>query len=334
MAEDLGERTEEATPRRMQQAREEGNVARSQDLSAALMLLTVTVTIWAAATWMLGQGAALIRHLMTGAARIAMPLLLVAWDAAGLTHLVQIGWLFSPIAVTPRFAKLNPLQGARRILGISGLVKAALDLLKVGIVVAVAVAIVMHNGHRIGRLPELTALQATVESARMLLQLALAVVAVLLLLGILDFMYQRWKHRQDLKMTKQAVQDELKQTEGDPETKRRRLRMQQQIAMQRVSSAVPRADVVVTNPQHVAVAIKYDEQTMRAPRVVAKGAEHLALRIRQIAMRHEIPIVERKPLARALYRQVAVNQEIPPAFYKAVAEILAYVYRLNGRMAG
>jgi flagellar biosynthetic protein FlhB len=135
-------------------------------------------------------------------------------------------------------------------------------------------------------------------------------------------------------MTKQQVKDEMRQSEGDPQVKRRRYRMQQQIAMQRIAAAVPRADVVVTNPDHVSVAISYESQRMNAPTVVAKGADFVALRIRQIALANSIPIVQRPPLARALYRQVAVGQEIPPDFYHAVAEILAYVYQLNGKMAG
>lgn len=135
-------------------------------------------------------------------------------------------------------------------------------------------------------------------------------------------------------MTKHQVKDELKQTEGDPETKRRRMRMQQQISMQRVASAVPKADVVVTNPEHVSVAIQYDAERMNAPTVIAKGADYLALRIRQIALLRGIPVVQRPPLARALYRQMEVGQEVPPDFYKAVAEILAFVYQLNNRMAG
>jgi flagellar biosynthetic protein FlhB len=164
--------------------------------------------------------------------------------------------------------------------------------------------------------------------------LALRILAVLLVLALIDFSYQRWKHSEDMKMTKQQVKDEMKQTEGDPEVKRRRMRMQQQIAMQRISSAVPQADVIVTNPEHISIAIQYDADRMHAPKVVAKGADFIAIRIRQIATRHGVPIVERKPLARALYRDVGVGQEIPPDFYSAVAEVLAYVYRLSGRQAG
>ena len=164
--------------------------------------------------------------------------------------------------------------------------------------------------------------------------LAMKVLAILFLLGMIDYLYQKWKHKADLRMTKQQVKDEMKQSDGDPEVKRRRLRMQQQIAMQRISAAVPRADVIVTNPEHISVAIQYDSENMNAPKVIAKGAEYLAMRIRHLAMQHNIPIVERKPLARALYAQVPVGHEVPAEFFQAVAEILAYVYRLDGRMAG
>ena len=134
-------------------------------------------------------------------------------------------------------------------------------------------------------------------------------------------------------MTRQQVRDDMKEAEGDPDHRKRRLRMQQQLAMQRVSSAVPRADVIVTNPQHVSIAIAYDPETMRAPMVVAKGLDHLALRIRQLAYRHEVPVVERPPLARALHREVEVNRPIPASFYRAVAEVLAYVQRINNELA-
>ncbi|MHC4990145.1 MAG: flagellar biosynthesis protein FlhB [Planctomycetota bacterium] len=355
MAEDLGERTEDATPRRRTEAREKGNVARSQDLSAVVLLLAATLAVWAAAASILGQGKVLIGQVLSSdflgdpfdpgamwplamylggwTIRLAAPIFAIAWLAAFASHLFQVGWLFSPKIVVPDLRKLNPTSGAKRIFGITAIVKASLDLLKVLIVATVCVTTILHYEDRMVRLPHLTAMQAVLEIGRFLLDLALRVLGVLLLLALMDLFYQRWKHSEDLKMTRQEVKDEMKQTDGDPQVKRRRLRMQQQIAMQRISAAVPKADVVVTNPQHISVAIQYDPQRMQAPRVVAKGADFLALRIRQIAMHHDIPIVERKPLARALYRDVEPGQEIPEEFYKAVAEILAYVYRLSGKMS-
>ena len=167
-------------------------------------------------------------------------------------------------------------------------------------------------------------------------ELCMQLSAALLVLALLDLAWQRYRHERDLRMTKEEVKDEMRSMEGDPAVKRRRRQLQLQLAMQRLQRDVPTADVVVTNPTHVAVAIGYDVETMAAPKVVAKGADHIAIRIRQIAAQHGIPIVERKPLARALFEAVDVGQYIPEKFYKAIAEILAYVYELTGRspMAG
>ena len=167
--------------------------------------------------------------------------------------------------------------------------------------------------------------------AHIVFRLALALTGAFLLLAFLDLAWQRYRHERDLRMTKEEVKDELRSMEGDPAIKRRRRQIQLQLAMQRLKKDVPEADVVVTNPTHVAVAIRYDSATMSAPQVVAKGADRIALRIREIAAVHGIPIVERKPLARALFETVEVGQYIPEQFFRAIAEILAYVYELTGR---
>ena len=356
MADDLGDRTEDATPKRRSEARDEGNVAKSHDLGSALMLLVATLSLWAAAMTMLGQSKSLLHqsldfqelanpfdvsgvretvwHSAIAAVRIAAPLILLAWLGAFLSQFTQIGWLISTKAAQPNFNKINPLKGLKRIFGVSGVVKSGLDACKVAIVLVVAAITIIDYGRQIITLPYLSSFQGWASIGEMMLVLALRVLAILISLGLLDYIYQRWKHSQDLRMTKQQVKDEMKQSEGDPEVKRRRIRIQRQIAMQRISTAVPKADVVVTNPEHISIAIQYDSANMNAPKVVAKGADFLAMRIRHIALQHGIPIVERRPLARALYKQVGVNQEIPPEFYKAVAEILAYVYRLSGRTAG
>jgi flagellar biosynthetic protein FlhB len=178
---------------------------------------------------------------------------------------------------------------------------------------------------------ELEVVQAFGAACELVYALAIKLAALLIVLAIIDYAFQRWKHEQDLKMSKQEVKEEMKRMEGDPLVKQRRARVARQLAMQRVAAAVPKADVVVTNPTHFAVALQYDTKSMRAPKVVAKGADFMAMRIRQIAAVHGIPIIERKPLARALYAGVEIGQEIPPEHYAAVAEILAYVYRLAGR---
>jgi flagellar biosynthetic protein FlhB len=352
MAEDLGERTEEPTPRRKADARREGNVPRSQDLSGALMLVAATVATAAALFPVLGalkdmmelalssgaettgQALQAARTAAAAGARICLPLMLAFAAAAFVVQFVQVGWVFAPRVLAPNLGHLDPVRGLQRLLGGNGLVRAGLSLAKVAVVGAVAALTVWQYRVDIVGLARLTPMQCVSRGGFMTLDLALRLLAVLLLLGVIDLLYQRWRHQRNLRMTRQQVRDELKSAEGDPQVKRRRFRMQQQIAMQRINAAVPRADVVVTNPEHVAVALRYEAERMRAPVVVAKGADLVALRIRQIALLNDVPIVERPPLARALFRQVAVGQAIPPDFYHAVAEVLAYVYRLSGRKAG
>ncbi len=355
MADDLGEKSEDATPKKREEAREEGNLARSQDIAGAGLLLIGTLILFAVSMPMLSQGSRIMAAVLDfkriadpfdpssagdiagfvgmKSIRIILPFLLFIFLGAYLTHFWQVGWLIAPKAIQPKLSKLNPSSGFSRIFGISGLVKATLDSGKVLVVVLVAGHAINQRGEEIATLPYLSMMQGMGRVGWMMLDLAFRILAVLIVLGFLDYIYQKWKHSNDLKMTKQQVKDEMKNTEGDPEVKKRRMRMQQQIAMQRLSTAVPKADVIVTNPEHIAIAIQYDHETMPAPKVVAKGADFLALRIRQIAMQHDIPIVERKPLARALYKDVEVGQEVPSQFFEALAEILAYVYRLNGRMA-
>lgn len=353
MAEDMGERTEDPTPKRKQESREQGQVAKSSDLAAVSLLFIGTVGIALAASWMLGEGATVMRKalgdgslgdptdvssvvtdttwLALHAARIAAPLLLIAWFAAILGQFMQVGWLFTLHPLQPSLSKLNPLNGFKKIFGMSGLVKVLLDLAKVGLILGIVVVTFRQHAAKILLLATLPLLSALEGIGHLLLDLALRILAALLIIGILDMAWQKHRHHEEMKMTKQQVKDEMKQSDGDPETKRRRMRMQQQIAMQRIGGAVPQADVIVTNPEHFAIAIKYDEATMRAPQVIAKGADYVALRIRQLAARHGVPIVERPPLARALWRDVPTGQEIPPDFYAAVAEVLAYVYRLAGK---
>jgi flagellar biosynthetic protein FlhB len=280
------------------------------------------------------EAATVATYVAVAGGRIALPMLLMLAVAAYLFQFIQVGWLITLKPLKPNLGKLNPISGAKRLVGLNSWFKAALSVVKLAIIMAVVVLTIYQYRREIVVMAYLSPLQGVGKSALLVLDLSIRLLAVLILLGLIDLAYQRWKHYQDLKMTKQEVKDELKSVEGDPLVKRRRYRMQQSIAMQRINAAVPKADVIVTNPEHISIAIRYDAEKMNAPTVVAKGADHLALRIRQLALLNGIPIVERPPLARALYRQVGVGQEIPPDFYNAVAEILAYVYQLDGRMAG
>ena len=356
MADDLGERSEPPTPRRKTEARRDGNIAKSQDLGGVVLLIVGTLVIVLMGSQILGRfqivmeavldndtlGSPMVVGEATTVAqyvgfvgvRIALPVLLLLGAAAFLGQFIQVGWLITFKQVTPDLGKLDPIKGAKKLVSLTSLFKALMSIVKVAVTAVIAVLTIYQYRDEIIVLAYLSPVQALARSSMLVLDLAIRLLAVLLLLAIIDYAYQRWKHHQDLKMSKQEVKDEMKQVDGDPQVKQRRYRMQQQIAMQRINAAVPRADVVVTNPEHISIAIQYDAEKMHAPRVVAKGADHLALRIRQLALINKIPIVERPPLARALYRQVEVGQAIPPDCYHAVAEILAYVYQLDGRMAG
>ena len=208
-----------------------------------------------------------------------------------------------------------------------------MSLGKVILLAGIAAVVIYLDLQKVLHASELAVGPAYVVAAEMVYRLALILAVVLLVLALLDYLFQKWQHSRDLRMTKQEVREEMKRMDGDPMVKQRRARVARQLALQRVGQAVPQADVVVTNPTHFAVALKYDSATMTAPKVVAKGADFMALRIRQLAMTHGVPLIERKPLARALYANVEVGQEVPQEHYTAVAELLAYVYRVGEKAA-
>jgi len=352
MAEDLGEGTEDATPKRRREAREEGNIARSQDASSAILLLGAILILAATIKPMIFSLAAMLENALGGDAMRALraedavegvaptltqgafaaaPVVLGALALGVLAHLWQVGFLVTTKPLEPKLERLDPIKGFGKIFGSRGAIKTAMDCFKVVVVGWIAWSLLVGVLPEIAGLPALGVLAGFEKIGSLGLSLALQVGAALLVLGVADYAVQRFKHERELRMTKQQVRDEWKESEGDPKVKQRRMQIARQIASQRLQTAVPKADVIVTNPEHISVAIQYDPDTMQAPRIVAMGADHLAFRIRQIAMRHSIPIVERKPLARALYANAKVGQEIPPDHYKAVAEILAYVYRLKGK---
>jgi flagellar biosynthetic protein FlhB len=260
-----------------------------------------------------------------------LPILLAMAAAALALNLVQVGFLLAPEVLQPQLSRINPLDGAKRLFSIRALVRLAVSLGKLAAVVAVA-GISIH-----AMLPGFLGLMESSVAAifqrieESVVVLAFQLSGALVTLAILDFLFQRWKHEQDLRMTKHELREELKQMEGDPLIRQRRREAHRKLAQARELQQVRHADVVITNPTEIAVAIKYDPQTMPAPAVVAKGMGEIAARIRQIAIEYHVPIVERKPLARALYRDVRVGQTIPLEMYEVFVEIMAYVYRLTGR---
>ncbi len=278
-----------------------------------------------------GAIVALTRQTLLDGLAHLFPLLAIMVGAGILVDLAQMGLLIVPRRLTPHWERIDPLQGFRRIFSLANLVRLVFGLLKFAVVAAVAAAVLWSEYEAILGLALLSVGEIAEYSGGLLLGLGLKVALALIFLAILDYGFQRWKHERDLRMTPQEVREELKHLEGDPQILARRRSVQRQLVLNRLSTAVPKADVVITNPTELAVALQYDPQTMEAPIVVAKGAGLLAQRIRQLAIEHSIPIVERKELAQALYREVDINRPIPRDKYAAVAEVLAYVYQLKGK---
>ena len=346
------DKTQDPTPHRRQEARDKGDVARSQDLASALVLLAglVLLSMWwnslteflaghcrqqlGGEAWTLGTTQFVVPKLADVAAQSAralLPLLgslvLVAVGA----NLMQFGLLFVPDKLMPDLERLAPLAGFGRIFSWSNVVRLIFGLLKIILVGAIA----WHD--LAGRMDEVLAAAAlSLPQFAMFLTstlygTTLKIAAALALLALLDFLYQWWKHEHDLKMTTQEIREEMKNLQGDPQVIARRRQVQRQLVANRLKSTVPKADVVVTNPTELAIALQYDPETMAAPVLLAKGAGVLAQRIRQLALEHGIPIIEKKPLAQALYKDVDVGKPIPGKLYAAVAEIMAYIYQLKGK---
>ena len=351
MPEELGEKTEEPTDKKLSDARNRGQVAKSADLAAFWVMLgalvmcivfagvvfreTTLVTRFILSPEVMGTdvvGERLLLDMQTIGERMAWSLavfMVVMAFIGAVAQASQVGLKLSTQAIAFRPEKMDPIKGAGRIFGKKGAVKAGMEILKLSVLGTLAWFLIHRRWEELMAIGLLPLMDALALAVRMMIELAAWILLAMLVLGILDFMYQKWQHKDDLKMTKQEVKDERKSVEGDMETKRRRMQMARDIAMQQLGADVPRADVVVTNPTHFAVALKYDQGDMHAPRVIAKGADYLALRIRQIATAAGVPIVERPPLARALYANVPVGSEIDAEHYEAVAEVLAYGYRLD-----
>ena len=347
-----GEKTLPASQQKRQRAREEGSVARSADLSAGFTMIAALFALRYFGAPMLNGIQEAVAYFFQNAhtmlptadnardilwqvlwrlAAIALPFMLAMLAAGVLINVLQVGLLFSGKPLTPKFSKINPFSGVGNLFSGRALVELFKSLLKVAVVAYVAWITVRDTAPDCISLMELTpaALISVVGGLSFLLWWRIAL--VLLVLGLLDYAYQRWQYERNLMMTVQEAREELREYEGDPRIKQRIRQIQRRIAMQRMMAEVPKADVVVTNPTHYAVALRYDGGRMLAPIVVAKGARLLAERIRDIAVENDVPIVQKPELARSLYRSVEAGQPIPEPLFRAVAEVLAYVYQIDRR---
>lgn len=347
-----GERTEAATPRKIEQLRSQGQVARSADLTTGLEVLLAFVLLQQLGGQSALQLADYIRRTAGGLGRAelsgpaleqlgfgaltalsaaVLPLLLTMPLAGALIGVSQTGLLFSPAAAAPKLNRLNPVEYFQRLFSSRTIVDVAKTLLKIGLVAWVIVTTYSETIPALLSLASTDLREAFGLLGRTVTHFGVVAGGVLFVLGVLDYGYQRWEYQRGARMSKQEVKEEHRQSEGSPQMRQRMRQQQRRLATGRMMQAVPSADVVVTNPTHFAVALLYRGGEMSAPRVVAKGADHVAFRIKELAREHAVPTVENKPLARALYRGVEVGQEIPGELFQAVAEILAHIYALRKR---
>lgn len=352
MAGDDQEKTEQPTSRRREQARSEGNLAVSKEVGTLFVIGGAVLVMYFGSTWMVTGITSFMKTTFTSnLARTLTPedvtdiswvvsreLLLIlapfmAIPVFGVAaYLVQNGLTLTSKPLEPKFSKLDPIEGAKKLVSFNSLSELVKSLLKIGVLAWVSYTTVAAEWESLPMLLDMEVKSSIIYMGEVTFTIMTRTIWVLLVIAAIDFVFQRWNHERGLKMSRQEVKDEHKQTEGDPMVKARIKSLQREAAQKRMMHEVPDADVVVTNPVHLAVAIKYDQEKGGAPRVVAKGAGKVAEKIKEIAREHGVPVLEDKPLARGLFRTVELGSEIPVEMYKAVAEILAYVYRLKNRI--
>lgn len=350
MSESGQERTERATPKRLEEARKKGQVPRSVDLNMALVCISASVAIYFLGDMAAGQMADLMRDslslsretvmavdapwraLQASGARtvwLLLPIFIATFFAALAAPIAIGGWNVSGKALVPQFSRLNPKNGLGRIFSARGAVELCKGIAKVAVVGIFGWVLLR------GLTPQLMGLSSEPVTGAITHAAALCVYALVILtcglalIAAVDVPFQLWQHAKELRMTRQEVRDEYKESEGSPETRGRIRDVQREMARGRMMQDVPTADVVITNPTHFAVALRYDESRNRAPIVVAKGTDLMAARIREVATEHGVPLVAAPPLARALYRSVEIGHEVPAALYVTVAQVLTYVYQLR-----
>ncbi len=348
-----GEKTEQPTSKKLGDARKEGKVAKSREIVNGVALLGFffslkvflgtsgsglkDIFLWIYAiipdiVSMNGSGltvatiGGILQILIQKLLLILLPFLLVGFITGFVTNLVQVGWKPTMKPLKPKLSKFNPINGFKRIFSSQSLVNLVLSLAKIFLVFFIAYTSLKDQANNLFILYDITLQQALSLVFQIITDIGIKISIVYIILGFADYAYQKWKFMDDMKMTKQEVKDEYKNAEGDPKIKSQQRRRMMESSQRRMMSNVPQADVVITNPTHIAVAILYDNTKDEAPRVVAKGEDYLAKRIKDTAKESNVPIIENKPLARALYATVEIDEVIPPELYQAVAEILAVVY--------
>lgn len=353
-----GEKTEPATQKKLDDARKEGQVAKSKEVGLGLSLLSLFIVLKLSAGWMgekfmecfsmiynripevvtLQDGLfpaatfySLARNTMLRILVIVAPFMAVGAIVAFLGDLVQVKWRPTMSPMRPKFSKMNPISGMKKIISAQSLMELAKSVVKLLVIGYFVYSTLIDKVNEIFLMYDIPLMQAIVLIGDIVVAVGLKIAMIYIVIAALDYIYQKWKFSEDMKMTKQEVKDEMKNAEGDPQIKGKIRQRMREASRRRMMQAIPEADVVITNPTHYAVAIKYDAEAYAAPIVVAKGEDFLAQKIKEIAREHHVEIVENKPLARMLYANVEIGELVPPELYQAVAEVLAMVYHAQGR---
>lgn len=353
-----GEKTEPATAKKLKDAREEGQVAKSKELSAAIdlivlflvlkifisyigeSLLSVFPVIYNKMPDIINDSAGgisilsvttVINNVMLVILKVVAPVFIIGIMCCILINVFQVGWKVTTKPMQPKASKINPLSGFKRIFSKDSLFELVKSIAKIALITYVAYTSIKDHQNELFLLYDIPLMQVIILVGTIVIDAGFQISLVYLVVGIVDWLYQKHKFKEDMKMTKQEVKDEYKNTEGNPEIKGRQRSKMREVSQRRMMQNLPTADVVITNPTHLSVAIKYDAEQNSAPVVIAKGEDFLAMKIREIAKENNIEIVENKPLARMLYANVDVGAEVPPELYQAVAEVLAFVYSLKNK---
>jgi flagellar biosynthetic protein FlhB len=350
MAETDQEKTEQPTQKKEEETREKGQVAKSRELPSVAVLIAGLIYLWFCAPGMVKDIMKMMRRTFSAAGTmtidintiqsimvgflyemflITAPILIVVSLASLLANLLQTGFLVSSEAILPKLSKIDPMKGLKRMFSLQTVMELVKNILKMTIIGSVAWLSIKGEIANIPPLVNQDVYAIMTYVGKVSFKIIISTCWVLIVLALMDFLYQKWEHNKSIRMTKQEIKDENKQLEGDPLIKGRIRRLQRDMARRRMMAAVPKADVVITNPTHFAVALKYNPDDMNAPMVVAKGSDFIAAKIKEIAKKHHVPIVENKAVARLLFNLTDIDEAIPENLYRAVAEILAQVYRLK-----
>lgn len=350
MADDQGEKTEEPSQHKLDEARRKGDVASSKEFNSVFILAGVFSVLVLSSLymfevvseyieWLYGleikkayaqeMGARILKETVYVCAKCVAPVFLTSMTLGIFAQVMQVGFLYAPEVLQAKWERVSPLSGFKRIFSKKSLVEVIKGLLKFAIVLGITYAIISQNMLSFTGFLHTEATEAFGYGKVFAFKLVLSILAGLIVVAVGDFAWEKYAYKEKHRMTKQQLKEEHKEREGSPEIKQKIRAIQRDMATKRMMADIPKADVVITNPTHISIVVRYDSKTMVAPEVVGKGQDHLAMRIREIAKEHGVPIVENVPLARSLYKTVNVGQGVPRSLYKAVAEILAFVYRMR-----